>query len=451
LGTRDWLLDVAPKERWFADKTRAVVDVQILWQAPIVSHPEIDLVVAEYTFSGGGASLYLVPIESDSGAEATANPAFATWLLDSLSNPGLLAPGLAWNRLTLDDLTLPGGSKASLLGVEQSNTSIRYGDHLLIKLNRRLTIGPSPEVELAAVIAKAGDASFAARTHGALLLEGVKDESICLAICTDFVPNQGDAWAYLLSCLTDPGEPASASIAEIEQIADVTAAMHVGLTSDPWRREVSPEPIASEDIKRWEGNALAALEKLQRTLAEQHAVIEQGAHELIDLLPPAMPMIRESLQGFRALRGAFKTRTHGDYHLGQLLRHPTGHYVIVDLDGEPNRSLAERRDKYSPLRDVAGMLRSIAYARGTAERADVIEGRRAAWLEWEMRARAAYLAQYQERMAGQPLPLLPGSSEDLRQALTALELEKAIYECGYELSNRPNWLWLPLSRLVHIG
>jgi maltose alpha-D-glucosyltransferase/alpha-amylase len=123
----------------------------------------------------------------------------------------------------------------------------------------------------------------------------------------------------------------------------------------------------------------------------------------------------------------------------------------VDFDGEPNRPLSERREKYSALRDVAGMLRSFAYARGTAERAGDGRDHSAAWLAWENDARDRFIRRYQERLSDHAILLIPERTEDTRVAFTALELEKAIYECGYELGNRPDWLWLPLSRLVRAG
>jgi maltokinase len=451
LRTLDWLRNTAPTQRWFADKTRKVVDVQVAWQESITPGHEIAMVVAEYHFSSGPPGLYFLPIDTVTGEDASARPEFTTWLLDTIAGRQSLPERLTWSRLTTDDLTLLPTTPGKLLGVEQSNTSIRYGDHALIKLNRRLTIGLSPEAELAGVIAKANDASFAARIYGTLMWNDVAEAPACVAICSEFVPNLDDGWGYLLSRLTDPDDRADVIRPEIEQIADVTAAMHLGLTSDPWRTDVSPEPISTDDMDRWEASGVIALEQLVRDLTEHAETLDPAARRLAELLPTAAPILREQLHGRHSLRGTFKIRVHGDYHLAQLLRKPDGGYVVVDFDGEPNRSLSERRDKYSALRDVAGMLRSFAYARGTAERSDRIGGRSASWLEWERRAREQFLARYQERMSGQQIPLIPAATDDMRLALAALELEKAIYECGYELSNRPDWLWLPLSRLVRAG
>jgi maltose alpha-D-glucosyltransferase/alpha-amylase len=445
----EWLGTEATGQRWFADKARRMTGITVLWQEPLPEHPEIALTVAEYAFESGPPSLYFIPQYEETGAEATADPAFTRWLLGSLVGRASLPPGMSWSHFPGVDLSGIQHGPGRLLGVEQSNTSIRFDDRALIKLNRRLAAGPSPEAELAAVIAKAADSTFAARTFGVLSLSGIAKGPIVVGIATEYEQNTGDAWGYLLSILTDPEDPSGTVATEIERIADVTAAMHIGLTSDPWRADVSPELIRTESIERWEADGVQALHEIERTIAETHLVPD--AQPLATLLPTAVPVLREQLHGFQALRGTYRIRIHGDYHLGQLLRKPDGTYVVVDFDGEPNRPLSERRDKYSALRDVAGMLRSFAYARGTAERADDGNYRSAAWLAWENHARDLFIRRYQERVSDRSVPLIPERAEDTRVALTALELEKAIYECGYELGNRPDWLWLPLSRLVRAG
>jgi trehalose synthase-fused probable maltokinase len=447
----DWLRTDVPRLRWFADKTRPVADVDIAWTSTLPGTPEVRLTVARYRFDTGPDSLYFIPIVSDNGGDASAHPAFTAWLIDSLSDRAEAPGGLSWTRFPNARTASLASREGRLLGAEQSNTSIRFGDDALIKLNRRLVVGPSPEAELAAVIAKAADASFAAQSYGVLNLAGLADEPISVAIAAEYVPNVGDAWTWLLALLTDPDDPSGAVATEIERIADVTATMHIGLTSDPWRRAVAPEPIKPDDVAAWESAGLDALGMLEQTIANLESTLQPDALRLARLLPTAAAVLREQIHGFDALRGTYRIRIHGDYHLGQLLRKPDGAYVVVDFDGEPNRPLHERRDKYSALRDVAGMLRSFAYARGTAERSDPIEGRSAAWLSWENRARDLYIRRYLDRVAGQSTALVPGSLEDTRIALAALELEKAVYECGYELGNRPDWLWIPLSRLVRAG
>src|SRR6476469_985060 len=445
----EWLRNEVPRLRWFADKTRRVESVEIAWSTQVPGTRDVFLTVARYRFENGPDSLYLIPVRTDE--DASADPSFTSGLMDSLADRAETPTALSWTRFPNAVTGSLSHREGRLLGAEQSNTSIRFGDEALINLNRRLTIGPSPEAELAAVIAKADNSSFAAKSFGVLNLSALADESISVAIATEYVPNVGDAWGYLLGLLTDP-EDASGEVAdEIEQLADATAAMHIGLTSDPWRREVAPELIRADNIADWERAGLDALGDLERALSDLEATLQPDALRLAHLLPSASPVLREQLGGFAALRGTYRIRIHGDYHLGQLLRKPEGGYVVVDFDGEPNRPLHERRDKYSALRDVAGMLRSFAYARGTAELADSVGARSAVWHAWENRVRDLFIRRYLKQMAGQAVPLVPASPEDTRIALSALELEKAIYECGYEVGNRPDWLWLPLSRLVRSG
>jgi maltose alpha-D-glucosyltransferase/alpha-amylase len=410
----------------------------------------IELLVAQLDFADQSRSYYFLPWDPASEDEAVALPAFTSWLVSSIAGNATMPVGTAWTRLSAADLSGLGQLPGRVLGVEQSNTSIRYRQDLLIKVQRRLAIGPSPEAELSAVIAKARDASFAAATHGLLNLTGVGESPMCLAICAQFVPNVGDAWGYLLSKVTDPSDRDRSVGAEIEAIAAVTAAMHIGLTSDPWRREVAPEPITRDRIESWVRSAEQSLDELIADLGQSRAGLSDDAQHLVELLPDAVPVLRQQLQNMHATFGTERIRVHGDYHLGQLLRTADGRYVAVDFDGEPNRPLAERRDKYSALRDVAGMTRSLAYLRGTAERADE-RGRNAEWRAWERNLRNTYLMHYRARIADAPVRLVPESEEDLRLGVGALEMEKAIYECGYELSNRPDWLWLPLSRLVGAG
>ena len=145
-------------------------------------------------------------------------------------------------------------------------------------------------------------------------------------------------------------------------------------------------------------------------------------------------------------------RTHGDYHLGQVLKTRDG-FVIIDFEGEPARPLAERRAKLSPLRDVAGMLRSLDYAahavafrRPEADRARAL----AALTAWEKLAREAFLDGYRRAVAGSAAPLVPESESDFRRACAAFELEKAGYELRYELDNRPDWVAIPLAGITRI-
>ena len=373
------------------------------------------------------------------------SPPYTRYVLRTLVEPATLPTGLSWERLaSLPPDVRPGPGKS--LGVQQSNTSIRYQGDLLIKMNRRLSPGISPEVELSAVMQRSEDRGRTTATYGALWLEVPSEPPACLAIASQFIQNQGDGWSTLLGLLRQARtqQALDASLVEVEAVAALTASMHRALSADPWRDAVAPVFVGEDDVNRWVDAANRDLEELLATIERVRPSLSPELVALVHLVPAAVPELRRRVQGLSVLRGTHRFRIHGDYHLGQVLRKPGGGYVAIDFDGEPERPLSERRQKYSGLRDVAGMLRSFAYARGTIELERAQSGDGVSILrEWESAARERFLATYVSGVSAQHFTFVPPSAEDMRQALAALELEKAIYECRYEINNRPNWLWLP--------
>jgi maltose alpha-D-glucosyltransferase/alpha-amylase len=178
--------------------------------------------------------------------------------------------------------------------------------------------------------------------------------------------------------------------------------------------------------------------------------------QLMTRLPEAIAGLRalaERADGYRDELNTARIRVHGDYHLGQTLRTPDGDWAIIDFEGEPARSLAERRQRASVLKDVAGMLRSFAYARGAAERAaeaSAVPDREARdrLAVWESGARRAFLEGYRQALAAAAMRFVPDDDEAFARALAAWELDKALYEVAYEARNRPDWLELPLRSLL---
>jgi len=439
----DWL----QSRRWYFERGEEIATVEPIWQYRVLDDEDgdFDLTIVRLTFASGATSAYFIPVAVANGEEAIDHPAFQRWLLRSLNDAGVTPSDLQWNRVGTG---VPAGWQdltGSLLTVEQSNSSIRYGDQVMIKVNRRLTVGPSPEAELIPVIARAVDRSFAPVGYGTLWQTSALESSTCLAVCTAYVPNLGDGWSFMLGLAN---QHLDAVIEEARTIGDVTARMHAGLISDPWRAEVAPEPIRSSDTARWTSSALSDLDQLVGELNRRQESFTQDANSLAELLPAAVPVLRERLSGLAGLAGTSQIRIHGDYHLGQLLRTAEGSWVVVDFDGEPNRPLSERRGKFSALRDVASMMRSFSYLRGTLERSTESARSRSEWIAWEDALRAAFMEAYASALQTGDVILIPDGEEALQDALSALELEKAIYECRYEMATRPDWLALPLSRLV---
>jgi maltose alpha-D-glucosyltransferase/alpha-amylase len=229
--------------------------------------------------------------------------------------------------------------------------------------------------------------------------------------------------------------------------------MHTALASRMDDDAFAPARVTRGDVDRWADRA-------RHSVRESLALLER------QLAAPAFPREREAEARVLAGRGdhfvawiteltsalgpdlGARARIHGDYHLGQVLRSPDGALSIIDFEGEPTKPLEERREKTSPLRDVAGMLRSFAYAAATlamregARLQTSVRELRAA--RWERDVRTAFLDGYLADGAGSTRGLLPPSADDTRRLIELFEAEKAFYELSYELNNRPDWVWIPM-------
>jgi len=313
------------------------------------------------------------------------------------------------------------------MGAEQSNTSLVFDDRLVLKVFRRLQEGTNPDVEVTAALAAAGFSAVAAPV-GTWARDGID-----LAVVQEYLGGGVEGWAMALASLRDfygsdegaPGDRGGDFAAEAARLGEVTARLHVALAAAFGTTEANPAADA------------AAMERqLERVGAES------------DWAPAAARLFGRLRQVSSAGRAV---RVHGDYHLGQVLRTDLGWYIL-DFEGEPARPLEERQAPASPLKDVAGMLRSLHYAtavalheRGEEERPALADR----GLEWEQRNRAALLDGY--FAVADVTELLPSSPGDLDVALRAWELDKAVYEVAYERDHRPDWVEIPegaIRRLV---
>jgi maltose alpha-D-glucosyltransferase/alpha-amylase len=382
---------------------------------------------------------------------------------------------------------------ATPLRAEQSNSSIVFEDRFLMKVLRRLEPGISPDVEIGAALAERFEHSPELVGTIDHVPEGKPPHT--LALLQRYVPNEGDAWAFTLDelgrfserVLTDPPVrgrsvpsriPRPLQLAEDEipetvyevigpyldaatMLGERTAQMHVALASLPGDdKAFAPEEFTSLSQRSLYQSTRNTMRKGLHAARKGAARLEDP--DLRDRIIALADRENEILQRLTTLSEtrihAVRTRVHGDYHLGQVLW--TGRdFVIIDFEGEPARPLGERRLKRSPLRDVAGMLRSFQYATGSAladqvDRGAVTEGSDAhdeltAWLAyWNRWVAAAFLRAYLEVARGHRI--VPADPAEVAILLDALLLEKAVYELGYEMNNRPGWIDIPLSGITQV-
>jgi maltose alpha-D-glucosyltransferase/alpha-amylase len=359
-------------------------------------------------------------------------------------------------------LEFPSNVATRVASAEQSNTSIIIGDRAILKLFRRLASGPNPDVEVSRFLtARGGFANTPAVYAELRFADGATHTTS--GVMQAFVPDAVDAWSYALErgrpyfAAGMDREPPNAFVDDARQLGATTRAMHEALASDDDDPDFSPEPATPEDLDRWAlrtqqtvRDAFALLERQlagpsfpRDRVAEAQALVRRRDHYIgwIDEIDDA---IGDDL--------GMRIRTHGDYHLGQVLRANDGAFMIIDFEGEPARSLEERREKTSPLRDVAGMLRSFAYAAATLSQKAGKNApphlRELRMARWERDVRAAFLEGYFG--ASDEPGLLPDDEDNARRVITLFETEKAFYELAYELNHRPTWAWIPMRGIAKL-
>jgi predicted trehalose synthase len=443
----EWL----SRQRWYATKSRQIASLQIEEAIRLEPGSPLVLALAQTGFATGTYELYQLPLSFVApdalgdrepiqrtrdwvAVDAVADPELARELLRAIEAERTIETEEGQARFTRvasgpplrhDDAVRP-------MGVEQSNSSIVFADETVLKVFRRLEPGINPELEMLRFLTER-DFQSIAPLQGYYEYES-RSLQATLGVAQRFYPEAVGGWELALHRIgTDP----AAFLISLGALGEVTAAMHNALASDNGDPAFAPEEPSSE-----------ALALLVATIDEEieRVFVRLPDDERVAALAGRGQDVREQISHRAQLGvGGRLIRSHGDYHLGQTLYlgPPRSDWLVIDFEGEPARPLFERRQKASPLRDVAGMLRSFAYAAS----ASAIQRSIPAPGDFERRARETFLERYLDVIES---ALLPAGEAAILNLLSIFELEKAIYELQYELDNRPDWLPIPIAGITRL-
>ena len=507
-----------PRRRWFRSKASTITAIDVV---DVLTFPgtQVRTLVAEVSYAQRESETYVIPValvdaeradhlrehESHKLIAAVTGAADDAALVHAIDDPSFGRALIAsmtgrarkvGSRTELKSAMSTRRTKPSIdadtpvrtLGVEQSNTSIVFGDEVILKVFRKLEEGQNPEVEIGRFLTERTDFDHTPPTLG--VLNRIQDgEESALGFLQQYVPNQGDAWEHtvnqvslfleqvvtyraqerppavhghlldLADAVPDEGIATmfGTAILEARLLGQRTAELHIALGSDPSDPAFAPEPMTTlyqrslyQAMRTGVRQSFQLLRRRARTLEDDTAALAEEVlgreKELLDRLSAVS----------KGKLDATRIRIHGDYHLGQVLF--TGNdFQIIDFEGEPARPVSERRIKRSPLRDVAGMLRSYHYAASAGALGAQIQGlvnantegaeRIRKWSRvWFLWVASSFLNGYFDELGDSGL--VPQDHDQVRTLLDAYLLEKVVYELGYELDNRPDWIAIALDGIL---
>jgi maltose alpha-D-glucosyltransferase/alpha-amylase len=490
LGTDDVAAFLAPR-RWFGAKAgkpsaaRVRDVVPLPWEGGRFAVARLDVTTAAGTHSTYQLPLcvrstdeigdrqprsVLARVEAAEGEgllfDAVEDGAFLRGLADALAHGGSYgSAGLKWivEPVGAAALVVPDAAQIRVGSAEQSNTSVILGDEAILKLFRKLERGEQPDVELTRFLTVDVGFGYTPALLGTIRFEDGEGKMVA-GMLQEFLPKSVDAWSYALErarpyfAAPPERDGSNAFVADAEHLGSVSRAMHEALAKGT-TPDLAPERVDSRRIEQWAARAkqmvsdgLSLLERQLRggALPKERAGEGEALLRRRDRYHGLVDEITRTIGGDAGVA----MRIHGDYHLGQVLRTMRDDFMIIDFEGEPARPLAERREKASPLRDVAGMLRSFAYAAATLgmETKGLDVGTREVRIgRWERDARDAFLRGYLGAGSNESTSnILPSDNEHTRALLRLFETEKAFYELAYELNNRPAWTWIPMRGIAKL-
>jgi maltose alpha-D-glucosyltransferase / alpha-amylase len=501
------------RQRWFGGKARRIHSTEIVDFIPLqTGEADAFVLVVRVEYQIGSEESYFLPMLSalepkselqDDGnrlkipfgdertlvlTDALQDDGFLSWLLNAIEvkliSRGIKGEVQASYTEVFQDVRSrsKGALQPRVVKGEQSNSSIIYGEDLILKFIRRVAAGMNPELEIGLFLTEKAHFPHVPPLAGSFEYRTEDGTRSTLGILQGFVPNEGDAWKFTLASIRDfwarvaeSGEgprdegrfdptdldferelpsfaaPLIGSYLEtVDLLGQRTAELHIALASDSSDRDFAPEPSTELFQREFEKSARELAERNLELLQERLRDLQSESRSQAEAVLRRKDDIlwRFHFSGDPADCGML-TRIHGDYHLGQVL-YTGSDFVIIDFEGEPVRPISERRAKRSPLQDVAGMLRSFHYAAftllfGAQENVSLPPKElQKGWAEaWYSGVSFRFLKSYFSRASAGSF--LPSTRQEIASLLHIYLLEKALYELGYELNNRPEWVAIPLA------
>ena len=490
--------------RWFGAKARTIRELRVVEEIPVPGEGSAHFWFLEVTYTDGAPETYALPVKIAIGEPAHAiaqaapqaviarfagaeeailhdaiwDASFREQLFRAITQRQDLA-GKSGKLLGVPGSALPAGDKvppSQVLSIEQSNSSMLFENKFFLKLYRKLEDGVNPDVEITRFLTERRGFAHVPAFAGAIEYRREKSEPTVVCLLQAAVANEGDTWELTLDAVgryyervlerkadlqiehAPPGPLLEELIGGIypqkaRLLGQRTGELHLALASDPDDRAFAPEAFNALSQRSVYQNMRASLRRafalLQKKLPE---LPETFREEAKDVLAAEQKILAQEQRILDHSSAATKIRIHGDYHLGQALY--TGKdFVILDFEGEPARPLSERKLKRSALRDVAGMMRSFQYGAYSALWQPAMRPEDIPFLErwadlWYRQMSSVFLQSYLKATRG--ASFVPQREADLQVLLEAYLLDKAVYEIGYELNNRPSWVVIPIRGIKHI-
>ncbi|TNC10983.1 maltose alpha-D-glucosyltransferase [Methylobacterium terricola] len=495
---------VAPRfigsRRWFGAKGTRIRGVEVVDSAILPSTTGTGgflLPRIAVSLANGETQDYFVPLAVDEGREdeslmdhavarvrrgprmgllygAASSPDFALAMVEAIRNGREIASEKGRIRFTATSAFDPAleldPADIRRLSAEQSNTSIAFGSRAMLKLLRRLQPGSHPEVEVGRFLTEEAGFKNTPALLGVIEHVGADGTATALGLLQAFVRNQGDAWTLMLEYLRrdldtivlvpeseahSPEETFATHLRWAGLLGQRTAEMHRALATETDDQAFAAEPFTADDLAALADDTRRQAEKALRACGSLGFTAPESAQEAAAAIVAAKTEIEALIASLsrEAPQGAHRTRIHGDYHLGQVLASQDD-LIIVDFEGEPSRPVDERRAKSTPLRDVAGILRSFAYGGETVTRevssrfAEASERARTAVAAWRAMVSGAFLEAYAATVQGSRAAVTDDATQE--RLLRLCLLQKALYEIDYEANNRPDWIEIPARGVLAI-